>query len=68
MIGVGMSGNGWVWYLAFAALVIIPFWKILPRHGVQPWFSVLAFIPVGAIILLWIVAFKEDIDKKTDGA
>jgi len=66
--GYGMSGSGWVWVLIFAAVLIIPFWKILPRHGIQSWFSVLAVIPIGAVILLWIVAFKDDLDKKTDGA
>ena len=68
MGGFAMSGSGVLWYLVLAALVVVPFWKILPRHGLQPWFALLALIPIGAIILLWIVAFKDDSISKTDGA
>lgn len=53
------GGGGILWYLVLAALVVIPFWRILPRNGIAAPFALLAAIPVGAIILLWIVAFRD---------
>lgn len=60
-------GGGLLWYLVVAALVIIPFWHILPRHEVPKWFAFIALIPVGVIILLWIVAFRDRLGDRTRG-
>jgi hypothetical protein len=57
-----MGGGMLIWYAVMAALVVIPFWRILPRHGIAAPFALLAVIPVGAVILLWIVAFRDKID------
>lgn len=54
-----MGGGGILWIALWAVLIVVPFWKILPRHGITPWFALLAVLPVGAIILLWIVAFRD---------
>ncbi|NCO22058.1 MAG: hypothetical protein GW905_08680 [Rhodobacterales bacterium] len=62
-----MGGNGVIWYLILAALVIVPFWRILPRYGISQWFALLALLPVGAIILLWIVAFRDNFTDRTKG-
>ena len=51
-----------IWWLIVAAMVVVPFWVILPRHGIPNYVALLAVIPVGAIILLWIVAFKDRYD------
>lgn len=61
-----MMGPGALfWYLVFAALVVIPFWKLLPRHGIAAPYALLAAIPVGALILLWILAFRDQFaDRK----
>lgn len=55
-----MGGGGLVWYLIGAALVVIPFWRILPRYNIPEWVALVAVIPIGAIVLLWIIAFRED--------
>jgi hypothetical protein len=52
-------GGGLVWLLILAALVVVPFWKILPRSGIPSWVAIFAAIPLGALILLWVVAFKQ---------
>lgn len=52
-------GPGLIWWLILAALVVIPFWRILPRHGIPAWVALFAVIPVAALILLWVVAFTE---------
>ncbi|MEM6636508.1 MAG: hypothetical protein AAF667_11510 [Pseudomonadota bacterium] len=53
-----MSG-GLIWYLLFTALVVYPLIKIMPRHGLSPMWALLAVLPVGVVILLWIIAFKD---------
>ncbi len=45
--------------LVAAALVAFPFSRILPRVGIDPWVSLVAVIPLGAVILLWVVAFRN---------
>ncbi len=44
-----------------AALLVVPFWSILPRHGIPNWVALFAAIPLVALVLLWVVAFKDDI-------
>ena len=58
--GYGYSG-GLFWMVLFAALLIIPFWRILPRSGIPSWVAIFAFIPLGALVLLWVVAFKDEL-------
>lgn len=53
--GGGMIGM----LLAVAVLLVVPFWRILPRYGIAAPFALLAVLPVGAVILLWIVAFRD---------
>jgi len=61
MFGYGfhMGGTGFLWVLVFAALVIIPFWRLLPRFGIPNWVALFAIVPLVALILLWIIAFKD---------
>ena len=57
-----MSG-GFLWVLIVAVLVVVPFWKLLPRYGINKFFALFAVIPAIALVLLWIIAFKDDIDR-----
>ena len=34
-------------------LVIIPCWRIVKRAGFNPWWSLIAFIPLVNLIALW---------------
>lgn len=45
--------------LLVAAAVVIPFVKLLPRAGIPSWVAVFAFVPIGPLILLWVLAFKR---------
>lgn len=52
------------WLVVITALIIlpalvIPFWRILPRAGLPAPMSLISIIPLGGIILLWIMAFKR---------
>ncbi len=49
----------WLIVLVVALAMVIPFWRILPRAGVPAAVSLVALIPFGALILLWILAFKR---------
>lgn len=57
-----MNG-GLLWFALIAVLVVVPFWKILPRHGISKYFALLAVLPAIALVLLWIIAFKDDIER-----
>ncbi|NCQ24226.1 MAG: hypothetical protein COW54_01980 [Rhodobacteraceae bacterium CG17_big_fil_post_rev_8_21_14_2_50_63_15] len=57
-----MGGGGLVLMLVFAALIVIPFWRLLPRFGIPNWVSLVAIIPLGALILLWVMAFRDKLD------
>lgn len=56
-----MTGGHLLWGLIIAALIVVPFWKLLPRYGISKYFAFLAIFPAIALILLWIIAFKDDV-------
>lgn len=67
MMGFGygmMSGSGFVGMVIYAALVIVPFWRLLPRFGMPNWVAIFAVFPPVALILLWIMAFNNQIDSR----
>ncbi|GAB1719002.1 MAG: hypothetical protein NTAFB09_07330 [Nitrosospira sp.] len=47
------------WLISFAVFFVFPFWRILNRVGFNPVFSLLALIPGGVLILLWVVALAK---------
>ena len=55
-----MFGGGFLWLIIVGAAVVIPFWKLLPRYGIAAPFALLAVFPVCAVILLWIMAFRDE--------
>jgi hypothetical protein len=58
------GGGGFLWFLIVAALVIVPFWRLLPRFGIPSWVALAAIIPFGAIVLLWVIAFRDELDGR----
>lgn len=47
----------WLFFLLFAAAQIIPMWKLCERGGLHPFWSLVCLIPLGLVVLLWILAF-----------
>ncbi len=45
--------------LVSVAIVIIPFWFICKKAGFSPWLSLLNIIPLGGVILWYVLAFSE---------
>lgn len=43
-------------FVVFAALTIIPMWKLTERAGYNPLWSLACLIPFGLIVLLWLIA------------
>jgi hypothetical protein len=52
-------GFYFVFFIIFMAIVIIPFWFILKKAGFSPWLSLINLVPLGTLILLYVVAFAE---------
>ncbi|WP_198586188.1 hypothetical protein [Roseovarius salinarum] len=46
-----------IWIIVLSALFVIPFWRLLPDYGMPAWLAVFAVIPVGALVLLYAMAF-----------
>jgi len=59
----GMGGISFPMFLLLGVILVIPFWRILPRFGLPRWAAVAAIIPLGAVILLWLMAVKDMIEK-----
>ena len=57
LVGTALTN---IW-MDFAALLVVPVWRILPRSGIPNWVAFFAVIPLGALILLWVIAFKDDV-------
>ncbi len=49
----------WIVLLLLAALWTIPLWVVVRRAGRSPWISLLGIIPLGAIVVLWWLAFAH---------
>ena len=62
MGGYGMGGGGLVFMVIFAALIVVPFWWLLPKFGIPNWVALVAIIPFGALVLLWVMAFRDKLD------
>ena len=45
--------------LVALAILIIPFWFICKKAGFSPWLSLLNLIPLGNLILLYVLAFAQ---------
>ncbi len=41
------------------AIVIIPFWFICKKAGFSPWLSLLNIVPLGNLILVYVLAFAQ---------
>jgi hypothetical protein len=45
--------------LIFLAIVIIPFWFICKKAGFSPWLALLNIVPLGNLILIYVLAFAQ---------
>lgn len=47
------------WLIAAAILFVVPFWRIIKRAGFKPALALLALVPGGILVLLWVIAFAK---------
>ena len=40
-------------------VIIVPFWFICKKAGFSPWLSLINIIPLGNVILIYVLAFSE---------
>jgi len=59
MHNVGLPGL--VMLAIMIVVMVVPFWRLLPKFGISKWVSVLAVVPMVALALLWIIAFMEPV-------
>lgn len=45
--------------IVLAIMILPPFWTIFKKAGFSPWLSLLIFLPLINIIVLYIVAFSK---------
>jgi uncharacterized membrane protein len=46
-------------FLIAVILTVIPMWRILPRAGIAAPWALVSVIPLGALVLLWVLAFRR---------
>ena len=46
-------------FIVVTVVVFVPYWVIFRKAGFSPWLSLLMFIPLGNIIMLYVLAFSE---------
>ncbi len=59
--GYGMGGGSVLFFIIMAVLVVVPFWRLLPKFGISSWVALVSIIPLGALVLLWVMAFRDKI-------
>ncbi|MFO1106826.1 MAG: hypothetical protein U1E34_12050 [Amaricoccus sp.] len=41
-------------------LIVIPMWKITERAGLSPYWAIACIVPLGLIVLLWVIAYRTE--------
>jgi hypothetical protein len=41
------------------AIIVIPFWFICKKAGFSPWLTLINIVPMGNLVLLYVLAFAE---------
>ncbi len=55
---------GTIIWLIFAVLTVIPMLKLLPHFGIPKYWAFAGVIPLGVLVLLWLMAMKLNEVKK----
>jgi hypothetical protein len=45
--------------LIVLAIIIVPTWFVCKKAGFSPWLSLLVIVPLGGMVLLYVLAFSE---------
>ncbi|WP_395752486.1 hypothetical protein [Prosthecobacter sp.] len=53
--------------LVLTLVQVVPFWFICRKAGMSPWLSLISMIPLGTLVLTFVLAFAEWPALKRDG-
>ncbi len=53
-----------LWVILFMAAFVVPFWKRLPGYGIASAWALVAIFPLGALALLYLMAFGPCADDR----
>ncbi|HEY1757906.1 MAG TPA: hypothetical protein VGG72_21225 [Bryobacteraceae bacterium] len=56
---MGMMSIFAVFGIIMIAVVMIPYWFIWKKAGFSPWLSLIMLVPLGNIIMLYVLAFSD---------
>jgi hypothetical protein len=56
---MGMMSIFAVFGIVMIAVVMIPYWFIWKKAGFSPWLSLIMLVPLGNIIMLYVLAFSD---------
>ncbi len=56
---MGMMSIFFVFGLIMIVIVMIPYWFIWKKAGFSPWLSLLMFVPLLNLVMLYVLAFSE---------
>lgn len=48
-----------IFFLVFMAILVLPYWFIWKKAGFSPWLSLLMFIPLVNLVMLYVLAFSQ---------
>ncbi len=48
-----------IFVLVFMAILLVPYWFIWKKAGFSPWFSLLMYIPLVNLVMLYVLAFSQ---------
>lgn len=48
-----------IFALVITAILVFPYWFIWKKAGFSPWLSLLMFIPMVNLVMLYVLAFSE---------
>ncbi len=52
-------------WLVIAAASIIPMVKLLPHFGINQYWAAACVVPIGTIVLLWVMAMRlQELEKR----
>ncbi|MEL7165703.1 MAG: hypothetical protein AAFY52_00180 [Pseudomonadota bacterium] len=54
-----------IWFIIVAIAIIVPMFKLLPHFGLSPYWAFFCILPIGVIVLLWVMALKlNEMEKR----
>lgn len=53
-------------FVALALATAVPLMKLLPRYGIHPFWAAVVIIPLGLIVLLWVMAARMDREGRSE--